>query len=82
MASSSFVVTVETMSTTSAKQEERTYKVLWSVEDEQWVATCDQFASLSWFDDSPSAALDGLLVLLLEIDLDIAREKRQTNLSK
>jgi len=70
------------MSTTSAKQEERTYKVLWSVEDEQWVATCDQFASLSWIDDSPSAALDGLLVLLLEIDLDIAREKRQTNLSK
>jgi hypothetical protein len=43
----------------------RTYRVVWSSESNDWIATCDQFPSLSWLDDSPSSALDGLLTLLV-----------------
>lgn len=45
--------------------ESRTFSVAWSVLDDEWVATCNQFPSLSWLAESPGEALDGLLTLLI-----------------
>ena len=36
-----------------------TYRVTWSVEDDEFVATCAEFPSLSWLADSQPAALQG-----------------------
>jgi predicted HicB family RNase H-like nuclease len=38
-----------------------TYRVTWSVEDNEFVATCAEFPSLSWLRDSQAAALQGLV---------------------
>ena len=47
----------------------RIFHVRWSPENDEWVATCDQFPSLSWLEESPSAALDGLLTLLIAAEV-------------
>ena len=41
-----------------------TYRVTWSVEDNEFVATCAELPSLSWLADSQSAALQGLVDLV------------------
>lgn len=42
----------------------RDFAVRWSAEDGEYVATCDQFPSLSWLSPDPVEALRGLLALL------------------
>jgi hypothetical protein len=37
-----------------------TYRVTWSAEDGEFVATCLEFPSLSWLAESRNAAIDGL----------------------
>lgn len=37
-----------------------TYRVFWTEEDQQYVATCAEFPSLSWLDRSPEKALVGI----------------------
>jgi predicted HicB family RNase H-like nuclease len=37
-----------------------TYRVSWSEEDQEFVATCAEFPSLSWVDASPEAAISGI----------------------
>lgn len=37
-----------------------TYKVAWSPEDDEFVATCVEFPSLSWLADTQASALEGL----------------------
>lgn len=41
-----------------------TFRVHWSAEDTEWVATCDQFTSLSCLADHPEGAFEGLLTLV------------------
>ena len=41
-----------------------TYTLHWSAEDEEWVALCPSFHSLSWLDASPSKAVGGILNLV------------------
>ncbi|MBK8460966.1 MAG: type II toxin-antitoxin system HicB family antitoxin [Micropruina sp.] len=43
-----------------------TYRVMWSVEDGEFVATCVEFPSLSWLADSQPAALQGLVDLVAD----------------
>ena len=43
-----------------------TYRVTWSVEDNEFVATCAEFPSLSWLADSQPAALQGLVDLVAD----------------
>lgn len=42
------------------KADPYTYRVTWSPDDDEYVATCAEFPSLSWLDDSPEAALRSL----------------------
>lgn len=37
-----------------------TYRVTWSVEDEEYVGLCAEFPSLSWLAQSPESALKGI----------------------
>lgn len=51
-----------------------TYRVAWSPEDGEFVATCLEFPSLSWLADSQVAALTGLEQVLAEVLTDMQAE--------
>lgn len=55
------------MSTTVIDTARFTFRVMWSAEDEEFVATAVEFPSLSWLDSTPEAALSGLRGLLGEV---------------
>ena len=44
-----------------------TYRVHWSNEDNEYVATVAELPSLSWLADTPAAAIEGLLALTAEV---------------
>jgi predicted HicB family RNase H-like nuclease len=44
-----------------------TYRVTWSVEDDEYVASCLEFPSLSWLADTQEAALRGLRDLITDV---------------
>lgn len=48
-----------------------TYRVTWSAEDEEFVATCLEFPSLSWLASSQIEALSGLEDLIGETVADM-----------
>ena len=48
-----------------------TYRVTWSEEDKAHVALCAEFPSLSFLDDKPAAALQGLVQLVGEVVWDM-----------
>lgn len=48
------------------------YRVAWSPEDREFVATCTEFPSLSWLATSQVRALRGLETLLSEVLADMA----------
>lgn len=50
------------------------YRVIWSVEDQEFVATCLEFPSLSWLADSQLGALSGLESVIAETIQDMAAE--------
>ena len=47
------------------------YRVTWSPEDEEFVASCLEFPSLSWLDDSQERALEGLRTVVSEALADL-----------
>lgn len=49
-----------------------TYRVTWSAEDGEYVATCLEFPSLSWLAESRSDAIDGLERLVADVVEDMA----------
>ncbi len=50
------------------------YRVTWSAEDQEFVATCLEFPSLSWLADSQVGALSGLESLIAETIDDMTSE--------
>ncbi len=51
-----------------------TYRVSWSAEDEEFVATCLEFPSLSWLAGSQVEALQGLVDVVRETLADMAEQ--------
>lgn len=49
-----------------------TYRVSWSVEDQEHVGLCAEFPSLSWLAASPHEALAGIRALVHEVLEDMA----------
>jgi predicted RNase H-like HicB family nuclease len=47
------------------------YNVHWSDEDGEYVATCLEFPSLSWLDESLSGALSGIVAVVNEVVKDL-----------
>ncbi|MGD0939960.1 MAG: toxin-antitoxin system HicB family antitoxin [Terracidiphilus sp.] len=48
-----------------------TYRVTWSPEDEEYLALCVEFPSLSWLSSSPSSALAGIRKVVAESVADM-----------
>jgi predicted RNase H-like HicB family nuclease len=48
-----------------------TYRVQYSVEDSEFVATVAEFPSLSWLAETPGEALSGALVLVSDVIADM-----------
>lgn len=59
------------MSETTVDVTRYTYRVTWSVEDDQCVATCVELPSLSWLADTQEDALSGLRNLVAEVVRDL-----------
>ncbi|WP_394275480.1 type II toxin-antitoxin system HicB family antitoxin [Luteococcus sp.] len=59
------------MSTTMIDTARYTFRVTWSVEDDEFVATCVEFPSLSWLAETPESALTGLRELVDEVVADL-----------
>jgi predicted HicB family RNase H-like nuclease len=48
-----------------------TYRVTWSGEDEEYVALCAEFPSLSWLADTPEEALQGIRQVVADVVADL-----------
>lgn len=48
-----------------------TYRISWSPEDNEFVATCCEFPSLSWLDASEEAAFRGIRKLVRDVASDM-----------
>lgn len=61
-----------------------TYRVSWSAEDDEFIATCLEFPSLSWLAASQLEALEGLQAVLQDVltDMDEAGEEIPAPLSE
>jgi predicted HicB family RNase H-like nuclease len=55
-----------------AKTDHYTYRVSWSDEDQEFVATCVEFPSLSCLAGSQVAAIEGLRALVTDVVADMA----------
>ena len=64
--------------------EHYSYRVIWSSEDEEYVALCAEFPSLSYLDESQIAALNGITDLVKDIVVDMENngEKVPTPISE
>jgi predicted HicB family RNase H-like nuclease len=56
---------------TSRKLDHYTYRVTWSPEDEEFVALCVEFPSLSWLAESPELALAGIRKVVVSAVADM-----------
>lgn len=54
------------------KNDYYTYRVTWSVDDEQYAGLCTEFPSLSWLAADHDAALKGIRKLVNEVILDMS----------
>ncbi len=48
-----------------------TYRVTWSTEDDEHVALCAEFPSLSWLAKTPEAALKGIQKVVADVVTDM-----------
>ncbi|PKM07079.1 MAG: toxin-antitoxin system HicB family antitoxin [Gammaproteobacteria bacterium HGW-Gammaproteobacteria-4] len=53
------------------KTDQYTYRVSWSAEDQEYVATCVEFASLSWLAGTPEKALSGIRKVVADCVADM-----------
>lgn len=51
-----------------------TYRVAWSGEDREFVATCPEFPSLSWLAETQRGALEGLEELLRAVIVELEQQ--------
>ena len=63
------------MTTTTTEISHYTYRVAWSAEDQEFVATCLEFPSLSWLAATQIDALTGLEAVVAETVQDLRDEK-------
>ncbi len=51
-----------------------TYRVIWSVEDGEYVGLCEAFPSLSWLASSSEEAFSGIRTVVMEAIADIQNQ--------
>ena len=52
-----------------------TYKVIWSENDNGYIGLCNEFPSLSWLDETPGTALEGIRKIVSEVVDEMKKEK-------
>jgi len=57
------------------KNDQYTYRVTWSHEDQEYVGLCAEFPSLSWLASSPEAALTGIRSTVAGVVADMRRNR-------
>jgi predicted HicB family RNase H-like nuclease len=68
---------MDTLELPSVDASHYTYRVTWSAEDGEFVATCLEFPSLSWLAESRNAAIDGLEHLVAQVVADMGKTGEQ-----
>jgi predicted HicB family RNase H-like nuclease len=53
------------------KNDYYTYRVIWSVEDNEYVGLCSEFPSLSWLASDQDGALHGIRQLVEDVIIDM-----------
>ena len=61
-----------------ANKDHYTYRVTWSAEDKEYVGLCAEFPSLSWLDESPQAALVGIMQVVADVVADMEQNGEST----
>jgi len=56
-----------------ANRDHYTYRVTWSADDLEYIGLCAEFPSLSWLDESPQAALAGIMQLIADAISDMEK---------
>jgi predicted HicB family RNase H-like nuclease len=56
----------------TAHTDHYTYRVQWSAEDESFVGTVAEFPSLSWLDEDPVKAIEGIRHVVADVVTDMA----------
>jgi predicted HicB family RNase H-like nuclease len=59
------------------KNDHYTYRVTWSVEDEEYVGLCAEFPSLSWLAQSPESALKGIRKTVESVIMDMSTNNEE-----
>ncbi|MDM8543121.1 toxin-antitoxin system HicB family antitoxin [Desulfococcaceae bacterium HSG9] len=59
------------------KNDHYTYRVTWSVEDNEYVGLCVEFPSLSWLSKTPESALKGIRKIVAEVITDMQKNGEQ-----
>ncbi len=49
------------------------FHVYWDEEEDQWLGKCDGHHLLSWYDDSPNAALRGIQSIVAAVEKDMKK---------
>lgn len=65
---------MDTMERPQVEVSHYTYRVAWSAEDSEFVATVAEFPSLSWLASSQVQALEGLEALLTDVVVDMQEQ--------
>ncbi len=60
------------------KNDHYTYRVTWSVDDNEYVGLCAEFPSLSWLAASPEAALKGIRKVVADVVKDLKKNGEPT----
>jgi predicted HicB family RNase H-like nuclease len=55
------------------KNDRYTYRVTWSEDDQEYAGLCTEFASLSWLDKTPEAALKGIREIVQGVIKDMSQ---------
>lgn len=63
---------------TAAKNDEYTYRVTWSEDDNECAGLCAEFPSLSWLSDTPEKALKCIRNLVADVFLGMGKTDEPT----
>jgi predicted RNase H-like HicB family nuclease len=58
----------------TSRSDHYTYRVTWSVEDQEHVGLCAEFPSLSWLSPSPEEAFSGIRRVVADVVADMERD--------
>lgn len=59
------------------EDDRHTYRIIWSVDDQEYVGLCAEFGSSSWLAPTPEDALAGIRRLVHDVTADLKERDRR-----